>query len=279
MSHLAQTGTVLDRIVARTRVDLEQRKSALPAATLQRRFPDIPDPLAVATLLRADTISVVAEFKRASPSKGRFVTDVDPAGVVEEYALGGAAMISCLTDEPFFEGSLADLETVVEATNRADRPVGVLRKDFMIDHYQVDEARAWGASCILLIAACLDDQLLQGLHGYATSLGLSTLMEVHNERELDRVLDAGATLVGINNRDLKTFDVDLSLTERLVRRIPYEVVVVGESGISNRSDVQKMAAAGVDAVLVGESLILQDDRASAVRALTGVTKGRRDQAE
>jgi len=273
---VAETGTVLDRIVAQTRIDLEARKAGVPSAELHRRFHDHPDSLSFGELLRRDTVTVIAEVKRASPSKGKFPVEVDPPAVAAEYAAGGASAISCLTDGPFFMGSLDDLAAVVAVTEQLDRPVGVLRKDFMIDRYQVDEARAYGASCILLIVACLDDGLLRDLHDHATSLGISTLVEVHNEHELDRALTAGATLVGINNRDLKTLKVNRDVTNRLARGIPSDVVVVGESGISNVDDVRMMAEAGVDAVLVGESLIVQDDRAQSVRALTGVRKQHRD---
>ncbi len=276
MKSVAETGTVLDRIVAQTRIDLEARKAGVSSAELHRRFHDHPDPLSFGELLRRDTVTVIAEVKRASPSKGRFPVEVDPPAVAAEYAAGGASAISCLTDGPFFMGSLDDLAAVVAVTEQLDRPVGVLRKDFMIDRYQVDEARAYGASCILLIVACLDDGLLRDLQEHATSLGLSTLVEVHNEHELDRALTAGASLVGINNRDLKTLKVDLEVTNRLVSDIPPGVVVVGESGISTVDHVRTMAEAGVDAILVGESLIVQGDRAQSVRALTGVRKQHRD---
>ncbi|MEJ7901643.1 MAG: indole-3-glycerol phosphate synthase TrpC, partial [Thermomicrobiales bacterium] len=226
-------------------------------------------------LLRQETVTVIAEVKRASPSKGRFPGVVDPPAVAADYAAGEASAISCLTDGPFFEGSLTDLESVVAVTELLDRPVGVLRKDFMIDRYQVDEARAYGASCILLIVACLDDDLLRDLYEHATSLGLSTLVEVHDERELERAVVAGATLIGINNRDLKTLKVDLDVTSRLVSGVPSGVVVVGESGISTVDHVCTMAEAGVDAILVGESLIVQLDRAQALRALTGIRKHER----
>lgn len=276
MRSVAETGTVLDRIVAQTRIDLEARKAAVPGAALHRRFDDHPDPLPFSALLRQQTVTVIAEVKRASPSKGRFPVEVDPPVIAAEYAAGGASAISCLTDGPFFDGSLDDLAAVAAVTEHLDRPVGVLRKDFMIDRYQIDEARANGASCILLIVACLDDELLPDLRQYATSLGLSTLVEIHNEHELDRALTAGATLVGINNRDLKTLKVDLDVTNRLAPGIPSDVVVVGESGIATVDHVRTMAEAGVDAILVGESLIVQGDRAQAVRALTGIRKQSRD---
>jgi len=272
VNSVTETGTVLDRIVARTRIDLDARKAAVSRAELQRRSADRPGPIPFADLLKQETVSVVAEVKRASPSKGRFPVAVDPAQVARDYAQGGAAAISCLTDGPFFEGTLDDLAMVVDATSRFERPVGVLRKDFMIDQYQIDEARAYGASCILLIVACLDDATLRDLRAYAESLGLGVLVEVHDEAELERALATGSTLVGINNRDLKTLQVDIDVTSRLAPSIPADVVVVGESGIRGADDMAVMAQAGVDAVLVGESLIVQPDRGAAVRALTGVKK-------
>ncbi len=275
MSSVTETGTVLDRIVAQTRLDLAVRKQLVSRKALQERFIDHPAPIPFSNLPRRETVTVIAEVKRASPSKGRFPVEVIPADVARDYANGGAAAISCLTDGPFFEGSLDDLKSVVRVASQLERPVGVLRKDFIFDPYQIDEARAFGASCILLIVACLVDSVLRDLHAYATSLGLSTLVEVHNEHELERALTLGASLIGINNRDLKTLRIDLDVTNRLARVVSSEVVLVGESGIHTVEHVQAMADVGIDAILVGESLIIQEDRAEAVRALTGVKKRRR----
>ncbi len=276
MSSVTETGTVLDRIVAQTRLDLAVRKQLVSRKALQERFIDHPAPIPFSNLPRRETVTVIAEVKRASPSKGRFPVEVIPADVARDYANGGAAAISCLTDGPFFEGSLDDLKSVVRVASQLERPVGVLRKDFIFDPYQIDEARAFGASCILLIVACLVDSVLRDLHAYATSLGLSTLVEVHNEHELERALTLGASLIGINNRDLKTLRIDLDVTNRLAPVVSSEVVLVGESGIHTVEHVQAMADVGIDAILVGESLIVQRDRAGAVRALTGVKKRRRD---
>jgi len=272
---LAQTGTVLDRIVAQTRVDLEDRKRHVSRDELQAQFSCQPDPIDLRAALDQDTVTVIAEIKRASPSKGRFPTEIEPAQVATAYAEGGAAAISCLTDEPFFQGSLRDLTDVTGVTNNLPAPIGVLRKDFMIDPYQVDEARAYGASGILLIVACLSDRLLRELYDYAMSLGMSVLVEVHDREELDRALAVRPGMVGINNRNLRTLAVDLQVTTMLAPLIPTGVVLVGESGIVTRVHVEAMADVGVDAVLVGESLIVQEDRAGAVRALTGVRKTRR----
>jgi indole-3-glycerol phosphate synthase len=272
VSQVLETGTVLDRIVDQTRLDLAKRMERTPRSALQDAFSAHPAPIDMAASLRADSVQVIAEIKRASPSKGAFPVAVNPPAVAADYARGGAAAISCLTDAPFFQGSLDDLAAVTSASSDLGKPIGVLRKDFMVDPYQIDEARAFGASCILLIAACLDDQLMQDLHDYAASLGLSVLVEVHDERELERALRIGPTLLGINNRDLKTLKVDLETTLQLAQFVPADVVLIGESGILTRAHVEDMASSGVDAVLVGESLIVQDDRAAAVAALLGVEK-------
>jgi indole-3-glycerol phosphate synthase len=272
MIQLTETGTVLDRIVTQTRLDLDARMAAVPRTQVQERIATAPAPVDLVATLDQATVTVIAEFKRASPSRGRFPVEVDPVQVASDYVNGGASAISCLTDEPFFQGSLADLESVAATVCGIDPTVGVLRKDFMIDRYQVDEARATGASCVLLIAACLGDDLMRDLNDYATSLGLSVLVEVHDAQELERALAIGARLVGINNRNLKTFAVDLDTTLRLAPLVPEGVVLVGESGIFTKEHVRTMASAGVDAILVGESLIVQKDRAAAVRALTGVEK-------
>ncbi|MBA2247502.1 MAG: indole-3-glycerol phosphate synthase TrpC [Chloroflexia bacterium] len=268
------TGTVLDRILARTVQDLGERKSRVPLSELQRRIGRLPGPVDVETALKRDTVSLIAEFKRASPSKGHFEVEIEiePDAVAAAYIAGAAAAISCLTDEPFFEGSLDDLGTIAAFASTSERPVGVLRKDFIVDLYQVVEARAYGASCILLIVAALDDATLTALSATARDLGMSTLVEVHDEPELERAMGVGATMIGINNRDLRSMRVALDVTERLAPRIPADRVVVGESGIATRSDVERLARAGVDAILVGESIILQPDREGAARKLSGVRR-------
>lgn len=264
--------TVLDRIIVQTRVDVVERKRRLPSAALRDRIEAQQAPVDVAASLRQDHVAVIAEFKRASPSRGRFPVEIDPDMVATDYVAGGAAAISCLTDGPFFQGSLDDLSRVVGVAASASPAVGVLRKDFIVDPYQIEEARAWGASCILLIAAALDDALLVELYTQAAALGMASLIEVHDEPELARAMRLGATLIGVNNRDLKTLTVDLGVTERLAALAPADVILVGESGIASAADVERMAAAGVDAVLVGESIILQPDRTRAVAALAGVER-------
>ena len=268
----SDTGTVLDRIVARTKVDLDERKASVPESVLHARIASQRPAVDFEAALKGETVKLIAEFKRASPSKGHFDVEIEPHGVATAYIAGGAAAISCLTDGPFFEGSLDDLASVATVASMSDRPVGILRKDFIVDEYQVMEARAYGASCILLIVAALDDATLTTLSALARDLGMSSLVEIHDEPELERALKAGTTLIGINNRDLRTLQVDLGVTERLAPRIPPDLGVVGESGIATRADIERMARAGVDAILVGESVIVQADREAAVRALAGVPR-------
>lgn len=262
-----ETGTYLDRILVRTAETVAVSKAAIPATEMARLAREAAP--AIATVLVREQVTVIAEFKRASPSKGVFPVQIDPESVASAYIDGGVAAISCLTDEPFFQGSLADLDRVV-ATSAGRVPV--LRKDFTIDAYQIDEARAHGASLILLIVAALDDMQLREYRLQAEELGMAALVEVHDESEAERAVASGASLIGINNRDLRSFVTDLATTERIAPMLPEGTAIVGESGIFTAADVARMAAVGVDAVLVGESLILQQDRAAAVQALAGVER-------
>ena len=263
------TGTILDRIIARTAVDLAARKVARPLSELERRAADCLPSVSLAGALGGPGLSVIAEIKRASPSRGVFPVQVDPPAVARAYLDGGAGAISVLTDEPFFHGSLADLAAAAAVAHERGRPAPALRKDFVIDPYQIVEARAHGADAVLLIVAALDDPALRSLLACARDYSLDALVEVHDERELDRAVVAGASLIGINNRDLRTFEVDLAVTERLAPQAPSDVVLVGESGIFTAAHATRLARAGVRAVLVGEGLILAPDRAAAVRALCG----------
>lgn len=266
----ATTGTVLDQILRRTAADLEARKRRVPLAELDRWAAGQPEPVGLTRALVGPGVAVIAEVKRASPSRGVFPVEVDPAAVARAYLDGGAAAISVLTDEPFFRGSLEDLAAVAEvAHGRSDR-APVLRKDFVLDPYQIVEARAHGADAVLLIVAVLDDVRLVGLLACASEYGLDGLVEVHDEEEMKRAGAAGARLIGINNRDLRTFAVDLAVTERLAPLAPAGSRLVGESGILSAADVERLGRSGVAAVLVGEGLILAEDRAAAVRALRGV---------
>jgi indole-3-glycerol phosphate synthase len=270
---VVRTDTVLDRILRQTAIDLGTRKGLVTEAELERAVAsDLREPLWLRRAIERDTVAVIAEFKRGSPSRGVFPVKIDPAQVASAYCEGGAAAISCLTDGPFFHGSREDLIAVGEIAHRATPPVPVLRKDFTIDRYQLLEARAWGADIVLLIVAALDDGLLHSLHDEARALGLSVLVEVHNEPEMARALRLQPEVIGVNNRDLHSFDVDLAVTERLAAMVPDGTLLVSESGIFTAEHVERVAACGAAAVLVGESLIVQDDRAAAVHALAGVTR-------
>lgn len=267
MTHIRETGTYLDRILAQTVETIREDKLQVSAQEMagKVRFASQVIP----TSFQRDTLTVIAEFKRASPSKGRFPVEVSPKDVADAYSKGGAAAISCLTDEPFFQGSLQDLRDVVKA---AAARLPVLRKDFTVDEYQIDQARAYGASIILLIVACLDDVQLRDFREHAESLGMQALVEVHDDAEAERAVKSGATLIGINNRDLRSFNTDLATTERIAPQLPKGTTIVGESGIHSVEDAQRMVAAGCHTILVGESLIVQDDRAAAVRELASVRR-------
>jgi indole-3-glycerol phosphate synthase len=205
---------------------------------------------------------VIAEIKRRSPSRGEIRPDFDPVACARAYAGAGAAAISVLTDSRYFGGSLELLDEIHQAVS-----VPLLRKDFILDAYQVDEARVHGADAVLLIAAALDERALRELSAHAEGLGLDVLVEVHDERELETALATGADLIGINNRDLRTFQVDLAVTERLAGKLPEGCVVVAESGIFTPRDWQRLAAAGAHAFLVGEALMREPDVGAALRRL------------
>ncbi len=241
---------VLDDIVAAVRKALEARKAAAPPAEIERRARNQPPPLDFAAALRGDDIRIIAEIKKASPSKGVIRHDFDPVAVARLYEKGGAAAISVLTEKDYFQGSLENLRAVRDAVK-----LPLLRKDFIFDPYQVYEARAYGADAVLLIAAILVPRQLQELLGLSRSLGMACLVEVHDRPELAAALDSGARIIGINNRNLKTFKVDLAITGQLRPLVPRDRIVVSESGIHRREDMAKLAAWGVPAVLVGEALM------------------------
>jgi indole-3-glycerol phosphate synthase len=217
---------------------------------------------ALRSRLAAGAAAVIAEVKKASPSKGVLRADFEPAAIARSYEAGGAACLSVLTDERFFQGSTAFLEQA-----RAACALPVLRKDFIVDAYQVWEARAWGADCVLLIVAALDDARLRDLEALARSLGMSVLVEVHDRAELDRALALETSLVGVNNRDLRNFVTRLEVTLDLRSAIPAERIVVTESGIRTAEDVRRMRAAGVHAFLVGETFMRAPDPGAALRGL------------
>ena len=250
---------VLDEIVAGVREDLDERRarrSLEELAAVVATMGGTRDPMPA---FRAAPLAVIAEVKRSSPSKGALADIPDPSALAAQYAAGGASAISVLTERRRFNGSLADLEAVRAAV---DTPV--LRKDFIVTDYQLWEARAAGADLALLIVAALTDEELASLMGVAASLGLTALVEAHTADEVRRALAAGASLIGVNNRNLQTLDVDLAQFERLVDLIPDDVVKVAESGILSLDDVRQVARAGADVILVGEALVKHGDPRRAV---------------
>ena len=267
--------TILDKIVATKRREIETAKSETPERALRQRLAEAPRIRDFfAPLAEEGPIRLIAEVKKASPSKGVIREDFDPVEIARTYQQHGAACISVLTDAPYFQGSLEYLRRI---RDHVDLPL--LRKDFIIDPYQVVEARVAGADAVLLIAECLDDATLRRLHEAILELGMTPLVELYERENLARVLDVGARLVGINNRDLRTFEVDLGHTLRLCREIPEDRVVVGESGIRTRQDVERLESAGVQAMLVGESLMARDDVGAAVDELLGRRNDRRGDAD
>ena len=261
--------TFLERIVAHKRREVAERRERRPLAQVEHEATATTPPLNFAAALAAPGMRLIAEVKGASPSKGVLIEPFEPGVIAADYLAAGADAISILTDEAFFKGSLDYLREVKALSVASPRPAPTLRKDFLLDRYQLAEARAAGADAILLIVAMLDDDTLRELHTVAQEWGLAALVEVHNEAETERALAAGATIIGINNRDLHSFRVDLATTERLAPQIPQGVTIVGESGIGTADDVRRLAAAGVDAILVGESLVKAPDRGAAIRALLG----------
>jgi indole-3-glycerol phosphate synthase len=258
--------SVLDDIVAGVREDLEARERAVPMADLRAALADVDPPRDPVAHLRAAGSSVIAEVKRRSPSKGDLAAIPDPAALAAEYAAGGAAAISVLTEQRRFGGSLDDLRSV-----RAAVDVPLLRKDFTVTSYQVVEARAAGADLVLLIVAALDDDLLRRLHDEARELGLAVLVEVHDEPEAERATSLGAELVGVNARNLKTLEVDDDTFGRLAPLVPDDRVLVAESGITGPHDVKRFVAEGARAVLVGEALVKDGEPRRAVAEMTGIT--------
>jgi indole-3-glycerol phosphate synthase len=257
--------SVLDDIVAGVREDLAARQAATPAADLRASLADVDPPRDPMPHFRAPGSSVIAEVKRRSPSKGDLAEIPDPASLASAYAAGGAAAISVLTEQRRFGGSLDDLRTV-----RAAVDVPVLRKDFIVSDYQMLEARAAGADLALLIVAALDDAELRRLHDTARELGLTVLVEVHDEEEAERAVALGAELVGVNARNLKTLDVDPDAFARLAPLLPDDRVLVAESGISGPTDVKRYVAEGARVVLVGEALVKDGAPREAVAAMTGI---------
>jgi len=270
---------ILDRILADKRAEVDTRKAQTPLDGLKRAVRDAAPARDFAAAIRAErsgscglrfrlrricSPSLIAEVKKASPSRGLIRADFDPAEIAAAYEQAGASAISVLTDEKYFQGRLEYLEAVHRAVS-----LPVLRKDFIIDAYQVYEARAAQADAILLIVAALSRERLSELMALAGELGMASLVEVHTAEELDAALEVGARIIGINNRDLRTFETKLDTTLELAHRAPADRILVSESGIFTRADVERLMAAGVDAVLIGEALMRESDPGAKVKELLG----------
>ncbi len=257
--------TILDRIIEQKHQEVSKaKKRGIPAVEL----PD-PHPRGFKKALLADNgVSIIAEVKRASPSKGLICAEFNPVKIAQDYQQGGAAAVSVLTDEKFFQGSLDFMPLI-----RQEISLPLLRKDFIIDHFQVEEARAFGADAILLILSVLDQVLFKELMDHAREKGLDCLVEVHDLHEAERALDAGADLIGVNNRNLKDFTVSLDTTFEVRRYIPGEIAMVSESGISTTHDIQRLYEAGVTAALIGEALVKDEERPGLLEKLVQAGRG------
>ena len=253
---------MLNKIIAQKRDEVKQRKQSLTLSALKERIAQRETPLDLAAALKGDQIRPIAEVKRASPSRGVLCPDFNPVALAKKYAQGGAAAISVLTEVNYFGGSLDHLAAIKEAVS-----LPILRKDFIFDHYQVYETAAYGADALLLIVAILSQKQLEELLALSHNLGLECLVEVHNEAEADRALLSGAKIIGINNRDLRTFNVDINTTRRLRPLLPKQQIVVSESGIRSQQDVKKLKGWGINAVLIGEALVTADDIPAKIREL------------
>ncbi len=273
------TGSFLDRILEHKRAEVARQKLKIPLEQLEMRLAGAAPPRDFAAALRRPgRTALIAEVKKASPSKGVLIEHFDPLALAHTYAANGAAAISVLTDVRFFQGSLKYLEGIrgmgdgIDSPSPIPHPPPLLRKDFIFDPYQVYEARVYGADALLLIVAALDDLALAELLALTHQLGMQALVEVHDEAELERALAAGATVVGVNNRDLRTFATTLETTARIAARLPVagRPVLVSESGIATPADVARVRDWGADAVLVGEGLVKAPDIAARVRELAGI---------
>jgi indole-3-glycerol phosphate synthase len=260
--------TFLDQVVERTRADMEARRREVPLAALERSLGPAPRARPFSEALVAEGISLIAEMKRASPSRGPIRPDATVTDIVTAYENAGAAASSVLTEPHWFGGSLDDLREA-----RAACGLPLIRKDFIVDPYQLVEARLAGADAVLLIVAALDRDELMSLYDQAAEIGLDCLVEVHDDDEMDVALSCGVEIIGVNNRNLHTLEVDPDTALRLLVEAPAGTIVVAESGITSHDDVQRLEEAGVDAILVGEALMREDDPAAAVHALLGTRPG------
>ena len=257
--------TILDKIVATKRQEIARAKDVRPESELRAALVDAPPVRDFFAALAADgPIKLIAEVKKASPSKGVIRADFQPVEIAQAYEQHGAICISVLTDEPYFQGRLEYLGAIRDAVE-----LPLLRKDFILDTYQLLEARVAGADAVLLIAECLNDCHLRKLYNETIELGMTPLVEFYETENLPRVLEAGSTLVGVNNRDLRSFETDLQHTIRMRSSVPAECILVGESGIHSHEDVAQLEAASVDAILVGESLMASPDIGKAIHGLLG----------
>ncbi|MFO0977147.1 MAG: indole-3-glycerol phosphate synthase TrpC [Planctomycetaceae bacterium] len=255
--------TILDKIIDQKRLDIAAAKSRVSFATLEAQLPTAPPVRGFLKALKAGTPpALIAEVKKASPSAGLIRPDFDPVAIATDYQRAGASCLSILTDEKFFQGHLDYLRSIRQVVD-----IPVMRKEFIIDRYQVLEARVAGADCILLIAECLDDVQLNDLYNYARELGMDVLIELYDLENVPRVMKTGTQLLGVNNRDLRTFVTSMDHTFTVRRQVPEEILLVSESGIGTHADILRLRESGIGAVLVGESLMRQPSVTDAVRQL------------
>ena len=259
--------TILSEILKRKEIEIIERKRKIPQEKLRDKLNSVSRPRGFKNaIIKAPSPAVIAEIKRRSPSKGEIRKNFDPTQCAEMYARGGAAALSVLTDEFYFGGHLDYLKQIRQCV-----PIPLLRKDFMIDTYQIDEAIIHGADAILLIVAALSEEILLSLYSYAKSVNLDVLVEVHDVSELDRAIGIGSELIGVNNRNLKTFVTDISVTEKLAAKVPPNCTLISESGIGENAEMLRLSNFGVKGFLVGESLMRQPDLAYALKRLRGDT--------
>lgn len=268
MSKFVRTDSILDKILDKKIEEVEAAKKRSPLTTVRELSERVSKPGDFIKALRRDTVALIAEVKKASPSKGVLIEDFDHLALANTYAGNGASAISVLTDEPFFQGHLMYLK---EISRNVDIPT--LRKDFIIDPYQIYEARIARASATLLIVSALEDSQLADLHTLIYEIGMTALVEVHNEAELERAMKISPKLVGVNNRDLKTFTVDLGTTERIAKLVPDDVTLIAESGLKSAKDIARMGEMGAHAVLIGEGLVTSDDISATVQEFSSQKRG------